>query len=75
MESLNSSLRKYIRFIKEAGGWDVFQGGLTGSLDRRSETWRIYTISGNEMRFVLEIPAVSALIVGTRLTSSSSKYV
>ncbi|KAH7348882.1 NADP-dependent oxidoreductase domain-containing protein [Rhexocercosporidium sp. MPI-PUGE-AT-0058] len=71
-ESLNWSLRKYLRFIKAAGGWDVFQGVLRALkivADRHG-----VGIPAVAMRFVLDIPGVSAVIIGTRLSSDSGKY-
>lgn len=71
-EELNWSLRKYSRFIKAAGGWEVFQEvlqALSVAAKRRG-----VPISAVAIRHVLDIPAVSAVIVGTRLSSTSNKY-
>lgn len=71
-ESLNWSLRKYLRFIKAVGGWEVFQGVLQAlSIIAGKHS---VSISAVATRFVLDIPAVSAVIVGTRLSSDSSQY-
>ena len=71
-EELNWSLRKYLRFIKAAGGWGPFQEVLRAMsiVAKRHGV----SISAVAIRHVLDIPAVSAVIVGTRLSSSSSKY-
>jgi aryl-alcohol dehydrogenase-like predicted oxidoreductase len=72
-ESLNWSLRKYLRFIEAVGGWEVFQGVLKAL----STVAKIHgvSISAVATRFVLDIPVVKAVIVGTRLSSDSSKYI
>ena len=71
-ESLNWSLRKYLRFIKATGGWEAFQEVLRAmSVVAKKHG---VSISAVAIRHVLDIPAVSAVIVGTRLSSSSSKY-
>ncbi|KAI1156412.1 NADP-dependent oxidoreductase domain-containing protein [Nemania diffusa] len=73
IDKLNSSLRKYLRFIQAAGGWRPFQGLLlTLAGIARDKGVSIATVA---MRYVLDIPAVSAIIVGCRLTQESSVYV
>ncbi|CAJ2503113.1 Uu.00g105070.m01.CDS01 [Anthostomella pinea] len=72
MDSLNWSLRKYLRFIRVAGGWDAFQGVLDAlsNIARRHDV----SIAAVSTRYVLDIQAVSAVIVGSRLSAGSSKY-
>lgn len=71
--TLNWSLRKYLRLIKVAGGWDVFQEVLQ-ALSTISRSHGV-SISAVATRYVLDIPVVSALFVGTRITSDSTKYI
>jgi aryl-alcohol dehydrogenase-like predicted oxidoreductase len=71
-EDLNWSLRKYLRFIKAAGGWEVFQG-LLQAMSVVAKRHGV-SISAVAIRHVLDIPVVSAVIVGNRLSSSSSKH-
>jgi len=72
LESLNWSLKKYLRFIKVAGGWAAYQEVLL-ALDTIAKRHHV-SISAVATRFVLDIPAVRAIIVGTRLSEKSSKY-
>ncbi|KAK5629042.1 hypothetical protein RRF57_004757 [Xylaria bambusicola] len=72
INALNSSLRKYLRFIRVAGGWETFQG-LLRALSTISHTHNV-SIPAVATRYVLDIRTVSAVIVGCRLTSDSSKY-
>jgi hypothetical protein len=62
-----------LRFIKAAGGWEAFQVVLQAlsTVARRHGV----SIPAVATRFVLDIPAISAVIVGTRLSSDSSKYI
>ncbi|KAI0421269.1 NADP-dependent oxidoreductase domain-containing protein [Xylaria grammica] len=72
MNSLNWSLRKYLRFIRAAGGWEPFQGLLRAMSTIAHEHG--VSIAAVATRYVLDIPAVSAVIVGCRLSTDSSKY-
>ncbi|KAI1123717.1 NADP-dependent oxidoreductase domain-containing protein [Nemania abortiva] len=72
IDSLNWSLRKYLRFIRAAGGWEPFQGVLR-ALSAIAQRHGV-PIAAVATRYVLEIPTVSAVIVGCRLTADSSKY-
>ncbi|KAI1361323.1 NADP-dependent oxidoreductase domain-containing protein [Xylaria arbuscula] len=69
---LNGSLRKYLRFIWAAGGWEPFQG-LLQALSTIACTHKV-SIPSVATRYVLDIPTVSAVIVGCRLTTESSEY-
>ncbi|KAJ8114083.1 hypothetical protein ONZ43_g4993 [Nemania bipapillata] len=72
MNGLNWSLRKYLRFIRAAGGWKPFQGVLRAlsTISRQHDV----SIAAVATRYVLDIPVVGAVIVGCRLTAESSKY-
>ncbi|KAI0107193.1 NADP-dependent oxidoreductase domain-containing protein [Nemania sp. FL0031] len=72
INSLNWSLRKYLRFIRAAGGWEPFQGVLR-ALSEIAQGHGV-SIAAVATRYVLDIPAVNAVIVGCRLTAESSKY-
>jgi diketogulonate reductase-like aldo/keto reductase len=72
IESLNWSLRKYLRFIRAAGGWDAYQVILQ-ALDTIAKKHNV-PIAAVATRYVLDLPAVSAVLVGTRLSSESDKY-
>lgn len=72
MEALNWSLRKYLRFIRAAGGWLLFQRVLQSLATVASK--HSVPIAAVATRWVLDIPAVSAVIVGCRLTVSFGKY-
>ena len=71
--ALNWSLRKYLRFIWAAGGWDAFQGVLEalGTVARKHGV----PIPAVATRWVLDAPAVKAVIVGTRLSVGSEQYI
>jgi aryl-alcohol dehydrogenase-like predicted oxidoreductase len=73
INELNWSLRKYLRFISAAGGWDVFQGVLQAlaAIARK----HCVPISAVATRYVLDIPSVKAVIVGTRLGANSEAYI
>ena len=72
MDQLNWSLRKYLRFIRAAGGWGVFQEVLR-AVAAIAKKYAV-SIAAVAMRYVLDIPGVSAIIIGTRLSSESEKY-
>ncbi|KAK2729890.1 putative aldo/keto reductase [Colletotrichum kahawae] len=71
-EGLNWSLRKYLRFIQVAGGWEAFQGVL-GAVAGVAEK-RGVSVAAVAMRWVLDVPAVKAVIIGARLSEQSWKY-
>lgn len=59
------SQSKYARFIREAGGWQVFQGLLAALNDvAKKKGVSMATVAS---RYVLELPAVGAVIIGARL--------
>ncbi|KAI0134741.1 NADP-dependent oxidoreductase domain-containing protein [Xylariales sp. AK1849] len=72
IQGLNWSLRKYLRFIKAAGGWKAFQGVLE-ALSKIANKYNVL-IAAVATRYVLDQPAVSAVIVGSRLSQGSEKY-
>ena len=65
------SKSKYNRFIAAIGGWDVFQSILraAGDVARRHGV----SISNVATRWVLDHPAVAAVIVGARLGESQHR--
>ena len=71
-KSLNWSLRKYLRFIHAAGGWAGFQVVLQAlsTIAKKNGV----TIAAVATRYVLDLPAVAAVIVGSRLSADSDKY-
>ena len=69
-ESLTWSQMKYKRFIDAAGGWVLFQNML-GVLHRISERHST-SIANVAVRWMLDQPAVGAVLVGTRLSGSES---
>ncbi|RDW80111.1 putative endoribonuclease l-psp protein [Coleophoma cylindrospora] len=70
--SLNWSLRKYLRFIHAAGGWDAFQVVLHAlAIIAKKHSVPIAAVA---TRHVLDLPAVKAVIVGSRLSKESDKY-
>lgn len=72
-EALNWSLRKYLRFIRAAGGWSAFQGVLAAlSTVARKHSVPITAVA---TRWVLDLPAVEAVIVGTRLAADSEQHI
>lgn len=73
MNELNWSLRKYLRFIWAAGGWKPFQTVLE-ALHVVAQRHNV-SISAVASRYVLDIPSVKAIIIGTRLSSSSKGYI
>ncbi|KAK2033495.1 Aldo/keto reductase [Colletotrichum zoysiae] len=70
--TLNWSLRKYLRFICAAGGWGPFQTVLR-ALAAVAKKHGV-SIPAVATRWVLDIPVVKAVIVGSRLTAASDKY-
>lgn len=72
LELLNWSLRKYLRFIQAAGGWSAYQVVLL-ALDMVAKGHKV-SIPAVATRFVLDQPAVAAVIVGSRLSEESDKY-
>ncbi|KPI36253.1 uncharacterized protein AB675_7366 [Cyphellophora attinorum] len=73
MEGMNWSLRKYLRFIRAAGGWAPFQAVLE-ALNTVALRHGV-GISAVATRYVLDIPSVKAVIVGNRLAPDSELYV
>jgi len=71
-KALNWSLRKYLRFINAAGGWNAFQVVLT-TLSHIAEKHHV-PIAAVATRYVLDLPSVAAVIVGSRLSAESDKY-
>ena len=72
IESLNWSLKKYLRFIHAAGGWSAFQEVLVAlSTVAKRHSVMIPAVA---TRYVLELQPVRAVIVGTRLNNGSDKY-
>jgi aryl-alcohol dehydrogenase-like predicted oxidoreductase/enamine deaminase RidA (YjgF/YER057c/UK114 family) len=72
LESLNWSLRKYLRFIHAAGGWGKYQIVLR-ALGKVAKKHGVH-IAAVATRYVLDLPAVAAVIVGSRLSAESDKY-
>ncbi|KAI3325923.1 Aldo/keto reductase [Xylariaceae sp. AK1471] len=72
LDRLNWSLRKYLRFIRVAGGWEPFQN-LLRALSTIAQTHGV-SIAAVATRYVLDIPSVSAVIIGCRLTAESTEY-
>ncbi|ORY57726.1 NADP-dependent oxidoreductase domain-containing protein [Pseudomassariella vexata] len=71
-QTLNWSLRKYLRFIHTAGGWASFQRVLQvlAAVAGKHQV----SIAAVATRWVLDVPVVSAVIVGSRLSKDSGKY-
>ena len=59
------SKMKYYRFIEAAGGWEVLQGILS-ALERVAQKHGV-SVANVAARWVLEQPAVAAIVVGARL--------
>ena len=68
-DRLTWSQMKYLRFIQAAGGWDRFQA-LLDVLSAESDRLRV-SMANLAVRFVLEQPSVSGVIVGARLGGGS----
>jgi aryl-alcohol dehydrogenase-like predicted oxidoreductase len=73
INELNWSLQKYLRFIWAAGGWNAYQGVLE-ALATISKKHNV-PISAVATRYVLDIPSVKGVIVGTRLSANSGTYI
>jgi aryl-alcohol dehydrogenase-like predicted oxidoreductase len=69
---LNRSPRKYLRFIKAVGGWKMYQGVLQvlASISNK----RGVSIPAIVTRYVLDVPSVKAVIIGTRLRAISKSF-
>ncbi|KAI0407711.1 NADP-dependent oxidoreductase domain-containing protein [Xylaria palmicola] len=72
IDGLNWSLRKYFRFIRAAGGWKPFQG-LLRALSSIAHQHGV-SVAAVATRYVLDIPVVSAVIIGCRLSEKSPEY-
>lgn len=73
IDELNWSLRKYLRFIWAAGGWAPFQGVLR-SLQTIAQKHGV-PIPAVATRYVLDIPSVKGVIVGSRLGANSEAHI
>uniref|UniRef100_L2GII1 Aldo/keto reductase, putative n=1 Tax=Colletotrichum fructicola (strain Nara gc5) TaxID=1213859 RepID=L2GII1_COLFN len=71
-EGLNWSLRKYLRFIQVAGGWEAFQGVLAAVAGVAKKHG--VSVAAVAMRWMLDVPAVKAVIIGARLSEQSLEY-
>jgi len=67
---LSASLRKYLRFIRAAGGWGPFQGLLRALAAVAAK--HSVGIAAVAIRWVLDVEVVKAVIVGCRLDSDGS---
>lgn len=67
-ELVTWSQMKYKRYIDEAGGWEKFQK-LLKVLNQTADKHKV-TMANIASRFILEQPAVSAVIIGARLGES-----
>jgi aryl-alcohol dehydrogenase-like predicted oxidoreductase/enamine deaminase RidA (YjgF/YER057c/UK114 family) len=65
------STMKYKRFVDAIGGWDVLQGLLMAL--RRVATKHGVSVANVATRWVLEQPAVGAVVVGARLGESEHR--
>lgn len=69
MDSLATwSQMKYKRYIDEAGGWEVFQA-LLNDMQTVANKHKV-SMANVASRFILEEPAVGAVIIGARLGQS-----
>ncbi|GKT41149.1 flagellar radial spoke protein 5 [Colletotrichum spaethianum] len=68
MQGLNWSLRKYLRFVRAAGG-----GRLSSAVANVARKHGV-PVAAVAMRWVLDIPVVKAVIIGARLSQESGKY-
>lgn len=74
IESLSTwSQMKYYRFIQVAGGWKKFEEVLHQIRNNMDQTPELQnqSLASLAARFALQNPAVGAIIVGARLSSSS----
>ncbi len=62
------SQMKYARFIREAGGWEIFQN-LLQTLHKLAQKYGV-SIANIACKYVLQQSAVGAIIIGARLGSS-----
>lgn len=67
--ALSWSQMKYLRFVRQAGGWDRLQS-LLRTLRRVADRLGV-SMANVACRYVLEQPAVAAVIVGARLGERS----
>lgn len=65
---LSPSLRRYLGFIRAAGGWAPFQT-LLRALDAVARRHGV-PIAAVAVRWVLDVPGVRAVVVGTSLTTA-----
>ncbi|TXT15632.1 hypothetical protein VHUM_00135 [Vanrija humicola] len=73
IEQDNWSLMKYKRYIDAAGGWALFQellGALKTVADRRG-----VPLGSVALAYVLSLPAVAGVIVGSRLTGDAAAHI
>lgn len=73
VNELNWSLQKYLRFIWAAGGWNAYQIVLQALAN--ISTKHGVPISAVATRYVLDIPSVKGVIVGTRLGTNSEAHI
>ncbi|KAM0820870.1 putative NADP-dependent oxidoreductase domain-containing protein [Seiridium cardinale] len=73
INELNWSLRKYLRFIWAAGGWDAYQNVLK-AVQSVAQKHGV-PISAVATRYVLDITCVKGVIVGSRLGANSEAYI
>ncbi|KAL1413364.1 hypothetical protein Q8F55_001124 [Vanrija albida] len=69
----NASLSKYKRFIDVAGGWAVFQG-LLAALKAVADKHGV-PLASVAIRYVLDVPAVAGVIVGSRLVGDAAAHI
>lgn len=72
LEFENRSLIKYHLMIEEVGGWELFQE-LLSTLKRIADRHAV-SIATIASRWVLERPAVAAVIIGSRNTAHLPRY-
>ncbi len=73
INQLDASKRKYLRFIWAAGGWEPFQAVLE-ALNTIAQRHGV-KIAAVATRYVLDIPSVKSVIVGSRLAPHSTDYI
>ncbi len=64
------SLKKYLRMIDAWGGWQLFQELLT-TLNKIAKKYNV-SLSNIATRYILDIPVVAGVIIGTRLGLSEN---